>query len=112
MNEKPKTKWYWRLLRRGLIGLAVILTLAAILITEEDWRGKRDWENYKQAAEARGERFDVATLVPPVADDQNFFCAPMVAEALKSESRGTNGVNRMVFNIYPGEMMNWITNGG
>ena len=45
MKEKPKSKWYWWLLRWGLIGLAMLATLAAILVTEENWRGKRDWEN-------------------------------------------------------------------
>lgn len=59
-----KTKWRWRLLRWGLIGLAGIVTLAAILVVEENWRGKRDWENYKRAAEARGERFEWAALMP------------------------------------------------
>jgi hypothetical protein len=78
MNEKPKTKWYWRLLRWGLIALAVMATLIAILVTEEDWRGKRDWENYKQAAEARGERFCWAAFdTNAIPDDQNFFKAPI-----------------------------------
>ena len=62
MNEQPKSKWYWRLLRWGLIGLAVLATLVAVLITEENWRGKHDWEAYKRAAEARGERLDVASV--------------------------------------------------
>jgi hypothetical protein len=117
MNEKPKTKWYWRLLRWGLVGLAVVITLAAILITEENWRGKRDWENFQRAAEARGERFDLASLVPPVPDDQNFFCAPIVAETLDqirkdgSDHSGQSNY-RLNFNIYRGEMADWITNGG
>jgi hypothetical protein len=121
MNDKPKTKLRWRLFRWGLIGLAGLATLAAILITEENWRGKRDWENYKRTAEARGERFDMASLVPPVPDDQNFFCAPIVSEALNAlqnvnpyslQPHGTNRVNRMEFNIYRGEMVYWVTNGG
>jgi len=121
MNDKPKSKLRWRLLRWGLIGLAVLVTLAAILITEENWRGKRAWENYQHAAEARGEQFDLASLVPPVPDDQNFFCAPIVAEALNalrnqnpysSEPHGTNSVNRMNFNIYRGDSENWPTQGG
>ncbi|HEX4350305.1 MAG TPA: hypothetical protein VH251_07950, partial [Verrucomicrobiae bacterium] len=85
MNDKPKSKWYWRLLRRGLIGLAVLVTLVAVLVTEENWRGKRDWEVYKREAEARGDRLDVASVIPPaVPDDQNFFCAPIVASAFES----------------------------
>jgi hypothetical protein len=122
MNDKPKTKWRWRLLRWGLIGLAVISTLAAILITEENWRGERAWENYQREAEARGERFDVASVVPPpVPDEQNFFFAPIVADTLNwnrnqnagtLESRDTTAVNRMNFNIYRGDSENWPKNGG
>jgi hypothetical protein len=113
MNDKPKSKLRWRLLRWGLIGLAVVSTLAAILVTEENWRGKQAWETYKQIAEARGERFEWAAFAPTnVPDDQNFFCAPIVAEALQSDRDGTNGINRMIFNIYRGEMANWITNVG
>lgn len=113
MNEKPKRKLGWRILRWGLIGLTVLVTLAAALITEENWRGKHEWEAYKRNAEARGERFEWTAYAPSnVPDDQNFFCAPIVAEALKSDRDGTNSVNRMNFNIYRGEMANWITNGG
>ncbi len=100
MNEKPKSKWYWRVLRWGLIGLTVLVTLAAVLVTEENWRGKHDWEAYKREAEARGDRLDVASVIPPtVPDDQNFFCAPIVAEALESE-HNTNVVNRLMFDIW------------
>jgi len=118
MNDKPKSKLRWRLLRWGLIGLAVIATLVAILVTEENWRGKRDWENYKREAEAHGERFDLASVVPPaVPDEQNFFSAPIVAEALNHE-RNSDGdpfaqrTYRMYFNIYRGDSESWPTNGG
>lgn len=104
MNGQPKSKLRWRLLRWGLIGLAGLATLAAILVTEENWRGKRDWENYKREAEARGERLEWTAFAPTNApDDQNFFCAPIVTEAL---------TNPAVFNIYRGGSENWPTNGG
>ena len=78
MNETPKTKRGWRILRRILIALAVLATLIAILYAEEDWRGKRAWENYKREWEAKGEKFDWQAFVPPaVPDDQNFFTAPI-----------------------------------
>src|ERR1700690_4057929 len=81
MNDKPKAKLRWRMLRWGLIGLAVIATLAAILVTEENWRGKRDWENYKREWEAKGEKFEWQAFVPPsVPDDRNFFTAPIFAK--------------------------------
>jgi hypothetical protein len=113
MNTPPKSKWSWRLWRRGLIGLAGLATLAAVLITEENWRGQHDWQAYRRAAEARGERFDLASVIPPaVPDDQNFFAAPIVAEALKSVLNGDHGVNRMEFNLDRGDSANWPTNGG
>jgi hypothetical protein len=78
MNEPSKPKSGWRWLRRVLITLAVLATLVAAFYTEEDWRGKRAWENYKHAWEAKGEKFDWQSFVPPsVPDDQNFFTAPI-----------------------------------
>ena len=113
MNDKPKTKWLWRLLRWGLIGMAGLVTLAAMLVTEENWRGKHAWETYKRAAEARGERLDWTAFTPTnVPDDQNFFYAPIVAETLQAERNeradgqephATNTANRMKFDIYCGD---------
>lgn len=80
MNEppKPKKNRAWRIVRRTLIGLAVLATLVAIFYTEEDWRGKRAWESYKHEMEAKGEKFDWQAFVPPaVPDDQNFCEAPI-----------------------------------
>jgi hypothetical protein len=107
MNDLPKSKWYKRWLRRGLMAVAVLATLLAVLVTEENWRGKHDWDAYKRAAEARGERLDMASVVPPpVPDDQNFFCAPIVAQALKSGS-DTNLVNPLSF--WRGDQLNCPT---
>jgi hypothetical protein len=121
MTDKPKSKWYWRLLRWGFIGLAVLVTLAAVLVTEENWRGKHDWEAYKHEVEARGERLDLASVIPPaVPDDQNFFCAPIVAEALLADRHSDGGtqtninplVDRMNFNLWRGNIANQINQGG
>jgi len=104
MNKKPKSKLLWRLLRWALIALAMLATLAAVLVTEENWRGKRAWESYRQHAESSGQRLDMASAMPaPVADDQNFFAAPNVAQML------TNG---MTFNLYRGDSTVWPKNGG
>jgi len=86
MNETPKTKSGWRILRRSLIALAVLATLIAIFYAEEDWRGKRAWENYKCVWEAKGEKFDWQAFVPPsVPDDQNFFTAPIFTNMLNGK---------------------------
>jgi hypothetical protein len=66
----------WRNLRRALISLAVLATLVAIFYTEENWRGKHDWEKCKSRLEAQGFVLDWDKFIPPpVPDDQNFFMA-------------------------------------
>jgi hypothetical protein len=86
MKAAIQTGKVWRILRQIVIAIAVLLTLAAVLITEENWRGKRAWENYKRAAEARGEHFDwTAFDAPNVPDDQNFFKAPVFSGLMTTE---------------------------
>jgi hypothetical protein len=78
MNEIQKNKSGWRIVRRILITIGILATLVAIFYTEEDWRGKRAWENYQREWQAKGEKFDWQAFVPPsVPDDQNFFTAPI-----------------------------------
>jgi hypothetical protein len=92
----------WRILRRGLMALAVLITLIALLWTEENWRGKRDWEKYKSEWEAKGERFDLASFTPkPVPPEQNFYATPFLAPLLdyeivngEAQWRDSNGVAR------------------
>jgi hypothetical protein len=118
MNDRPKSKWYWRLLRWGLTGLAVLVTLAAVLATEENWRGKHAWTAYQRAAEARGEKLDIAWIVPPaVPDDQNFFAAPVVAEAISAEGlrnnpsalpqSGAGNTNHFEMRLWRGDVSRW-----
>jgi len=70
----------WRAVRKVLFVMAALLTLAALLVAEENWRGSRAWANYKRDMEAKGGHFDVARLIPPkVPDDQNFAMTPFIA---------------------------------
>src|ERR1035437_2214429 len=70
----------WRTIRRCLIGLAVLITLVALGLTEAHWRGKRAWEKFKAEQEAKGEPLNVAAfLPPPVPDEQNFLMTPLLA---------------------------------
>jgi hypothetical protein len=63
------------------IVLAGLIILVALFYAEEDWRGKRAWENCKRELEAKGEVLDWnAYIPPPVPDDQNFFKAPKMQE--------------------------------
>ena len=74
-------KWLfcWRTVRRALIGMACLITLAALFCAEENIRGKQTWENYRREAEARGKQFDLAALIPkPIPDEQNFAATPFI----------------------------------
>ena len=66
------------LLRRRFLVLGCVATLLALLYAIEDWRGRHAWQSYRHAWEAKGERFDLASLVPPpVPKEQNFFETPL-----------------------------------
>jgi tetratricopeptide (TPR) repeat protein len=107
----------WKNFRRFLFGLACFATLIALFYAEEDWRGKHDWEKFKREWEAKGEKFDYASIVPPpVPDDQNFAMQPIWVDSIKfefgtnvakqwygetfTESERTNLVDRLGLSIY------------
>ena len=72
-----------------LISLAGLVVLISIFYAEENWRGKRAWENCKHELEAKGETLDWNAYIPPdVPDYQNFFKAPRMTELfVKPSSR-------------------------
>src|SRR5882724_6252873 len=73
----------WRNARRFAFGVVCFITLIALLYAEEDFRGKRAWNNFKREWEAKGEKFDFASFVPPpVPDDQNFAMTPVLRPIL------------------------------
>lgn len=83
--------WCWRNVKRFALGLACLITLIALFYAVENFRGYRAWQNYKLAAEAKGESFDIASLIsPPVPDDQNFAMQPIWVE----EISGTMGMEK------------------
>ncbi|MGB7770193.1 MAG: hypothetical protein WBN22_15270 [Verrucomicrobiia bacterium] len=68
----------WRNFKRFLFGIACFITLIALFYAEEDWRGWHAWNQFKHKWEAKGERFDFASVIPPpVPDDQNFAMSPV-----------------------------------
>jgi hypothetical protein len=91
----------WKVWRVLLLVAASLVTLVALFDAEENWRGKRAWENYKEQKEARGVNFDYAKCVPPrVPDDQNFAMTPFLAPVFDflpgaQQARDSNAVQRI-----------------
>ena len=103
----PVRRLFSWLLRRRFLVLGCLVTLVALFYAVEDWRGRRAWQNYKREREAKGERFDWASLAPPpVPNDQNFFETPLWNDLHFVETNGvtvwsdTNWGNRVIFSVY------------
>lgn len=100
----------WRTIRRALIALVGVVTLIAVFWTEENWRGKHEWEKYKREWGAKGERFDFADFVPkPIPDEENFFKAAIWEPTFDGEwdpktgdwkRRNTNVVDVLEMTVY------------
>jgi hypothetical protein len=91
---------HWRNLRRFIFGVACLVTLIVLFSTEESWRGRRAWENYRAAAEAKGEKFAFASLAPPpVPDERNFALTPLL-QPIYDYVHTTNGVRWRDTNSY------------
>jgi hypothetical protein len=101
----------WRNFRRLLFGLACLATLIALFYAEEDWRGWHAWNKFKHEWEAKGEKFDLASVVPPpVPNEQNFALTPIAftgygyiltkdGKRIPNEQRDTNFVQRINMEI-------------
>jgi hypothetical protein len=103
----PVRRLLSRLLSRRFLVLGCMVTLVALFYAVEDWRGRHAWLSYKHVAEAKGERFDWASLVPPpVPDDQNLFETPLFDDMHFAVTNGTtiwrdtNWMGRVLFNIW------------
>lgn len=99
LPDPPKSKigslFTWTAARRALIGLAMFATLLAVFYAEENWRGKRAWKQCKRDLGAQGEVLDWSAYIPaPIADEQNIFKAPKMAEWLVRKPAGEGGYVR------------------
>jgi hypothetical protein len=103
----PLRPWFSRLLRWRFFVLGCLVTLVALFYAVENWRGWRAWQNFKREWQARGERFEMAALIPPpVPDDQNFFETPLWAgmHFVRTNNTtvwsGMNWASRDMFDVY------------
>ncbi len=110
--------------QRLLFKLACLATLIALFYAEENWRGWHAWSRFKKESEAKGEKFDRQSVIPPpVPDDQNFALTPLVftsygqmltrdGKMIPVKDRATNFVNRMQMHIAGDDSpLDWRTNG-
>ena len=71
-----------RIQKRIWDSIGIFILLAALVAQSLKWAGRSGWENWKAKWEAKGEKFDIASVIPPkVPDHQNFaksqFFAPL-----------------------------------
>ena len=80
----------WLLQRRFFV-LACLGTLIALFYAVENWRGRQAWANFQREWAAKGEHFDLASVIPPtVPDGENFFMTkPWETLRLASTNRTT-----------------------
>ena len=71
-----------RIQKRIWVSIGIFILLAALVEQSLKRAGRSEWENWKAKWEAKGEKFDIVSVVPPkVPDHQNFaksqFFAPL-----------------------------------
>ena len=77
----PTVRWIGRTLfsRKMAIAVIVLVTLVALFYAEENFRGKRAWDRYREESEARGIKLDFAAHIPPlIPDSENGANTPLI----------------------------------
>ncbi len=105
----------WRNLKRLLFGVACLATLFALFHVVENVRGRAAWRKLQQEATAKGESFDLASIIPPsVPDDQNFAMASLfegVRNEMDTEWRRAHSGPGGLTNIHRFTLTPYRTNG-
>jgi hypothetical protein len=88
----------------------VWVALVALFYAEEDWRGRRDWNQYRRDVEARGERMDFRDYIPkPVPDQENFAATPIAKSLMENDTSAflTNDLySRALRSVLPANILN------
>ena len=72
-----------RLLQFLAIGAFTLIALLLAVVVYVNWRGEREWAQFRSEWEAKGEKFDFTDFIPAaVPDDQNFAATPLLAGLL------------------------------
>lgn len=106
----PKRFFSRKVIRIILLFCACLIALGVLAYIEEDVRGRIAWKHYKQEREAKGDSFELKSIVPaPVPDEENFAALPMFKELFQKSS--TNPQLVSIFKMPIGERLpgNWHT---
>ena len=72
-----------RLLQFLAVGAFTLIALLLAVAVYVNWRGEREWAQFRSEWEAKGEKFDFTDFIPAaVPDDQNFAATPLLAGLL------------------------------
>ncbi len=83
----PKRFFSRKVIRIILLFCACLIALGVLAYIEEDVRGRIAWKHYKQEREAKGDSFELKSIVPaPVPDEENFAALPMFKELFQKSS--------------------------
>jgi hypothetical protein len=79
---------------RLLFVLAAMTTVILALIIWENWRGRRAWNAYRTAAEARGERLFLREYVAAdLPDSENYAAVPVIRDLFAKRDSGQSPPN-------------------
>jgi hypothetical protein len=71
---------------RYVLVVVGMIAFVALFYAEEDWRGRRAWQEYQQQLARRGEPINASQVVPaPVSDTENFAMTPFLAPLFEFE---------------------------
>jgi hypothetical protein len=66
----------------------LILALWAAFCIEERWRGRREWERYREAVKHRNIPLEMGAVVPPkIPDAENFAATPMIQQLFDAHEK-------------------------
>lgn len=82
-TDRPRRPWWFRLLKGLFLVAFALVTLVALLVSVENWRGERAWQSYQAELRTEGERLSFAEIVPPMPPaGENFGSLPLLANLL------------------------------
>lgn len=80
-HSPVRPKWFLRVLRGGIILTLGGITLLALVVAIENYRGRRAWNEESARLVSMGEPIHLQDILPPeIPDDQNFAAQPLILE--------------------------------